>query len=471
MYHKALVIGTLNWISLSWGYLQGQMAGMIGSLQKNEDGIDLSEGQIALLGSFMNLFNVFGLLLLTVISEKIGRRWCLIIASLPLIINYVLLFFAQTIEALLLSRFFAGVAYGFLWSMSAVGSAEYASFKSRGLSLSLVLMVVPTFGIGLGHVLGLLLHWRTTALIGIAISSVHVVLPYFWLESPHWLASKGRFEECEQVFRKLHGYKSSNEHELLLLIKLETKKQKTANEMNKNNIYRKVLQMLKKKYFWHLMIMSGVIFAYFAAAGRVIFTNLATVILEQMTGTSDVLLYTLVVDGFTFLGTCISCFLIKKMSIRALLFSSGMISNGILIALSACLYFKNNEVYFQWINVLLLAMYFIVINAGPYPIMEVLLGEIYPLELKLYCYLISTPLLLSTIFLSLLTLPYIVSLMGYHGLFLLNTGIMFICLAYLYVRLPETKGKTLQEIEVYFKTDSFNVDQIMSPSEQINTLI
>ncbi|XP_069356177.1 facilitated trehalose transporter Tret1-like [Maniola hyperantus] len=451
--------------------MQGQMAGMIGSLQKNEDGIGLSEGQIALLGAFVNLCTILGLFLLTVISEKLGRRWCLIIGSLPLITNWIVLFYAKTYEALMISRFLGGIAFGLLWCMSAAGSSEYVSYKTRALSLNFVLMVVPSFGIGLGHVLGLLFHWRTTALIGIVLSSVHVVLPYFWVESPHWLASKGRFEECEQVFRKLHGNKSGNEHELLLLIKLETKKQKAANEMNTNNIYRKVLQMLKKKYFWHLMIMSGVLYAYFAAAGKVIFTNLATVILEQMTGTSDILLYTLVVDGFTFVGTCISCFLIKEMSIRALLFSSGLISNGILIALSACLYFKNNEVYFQWINVLLLAMYFIVINAGPYPVLDVLLGEIYPLELKVYCYVISTPLLLSTTFLSLLSLPYIASVMGYHGLFLLNTGIMFICLAYLYVRLPETKGKTLQEIEVYFKTDSFNVDQIMSPSEQINTLI
>ncbi|XP_034826731.1 facilitated trehalose transporter Tret1-like [Maniola hyperantus] len=471
MYCKALVVVTLNLLAVSWGFMQGQMTGMIAALQKKEDGIDLSEAETALLGAFPNLFFMVGFFFLALISEKFGRRWCLIIVSVPLVINWIILYFAKTFVALLLSRFLASVSSGPLWAMSAAGSSEYVSYKSRALCLSMVLMVVPSFGIGLGHALGVLFHWRTTALIGIVLSCVHVVLPYFWVESPHWLASKGRFEECEHVFRKLHGNKSSNEHELLLLIKLETKKQKTANEMNANNTYRILLQTFKKKYFWHLMIMCGVIYAYYAAAGRVIFTNLATVILEEMTGTSDVLLYTLVVDSFVLIGTCISCFLIKKMSIRALLFSSGLISNGILIALSACLYFKNNEVYFQWINVLLLALYFIVINAGPYPVMDVILGEMFPLEIKLYCYFLSTPIMLSTVFLCLLMLPYIVSVIGYHGLFLLNSGIMFICLAYLYVRLPETKGKTLQEIEVYFKTNSFDVNPVLSPSEQIKTLI
>ncbi|XP_045768060.1 facilitated trehalose transporter Tret1-like [Maniola jurtina] len=471
MYSKALVVVTLNWLALSWGFLQGQMAGMIAALQKKEDGIDLSEGQIALLGAFLNLFNIVGYFFLAVIGEKFGRRWSLIIISLPLFINWIVLFYAKTFVALLLSRFLAGVSNGPLWVLSAAGTSEYISYKSRALCLNMVLMVVPSFGIGLGHVLGALFHWRTTALIGIVLTSVHVILPYFWVESPHWLASKGRFEECERIFRKLHGNKSNNERELLLLIKLETKKQKAANEMNTNNTCRILLQLFKKKYFWHLMVMSGVIFAYYAAAGRVVFTNLATVILEEMTGTSDVLLYTLVVDGFIFVGTCIACFLIKKMSIRALLFSSGLAANGILIALSVSLYFKNNEVYFQWINVLLLAIYFIVINAGPYPILDVLMGEIFPLEIKLYCFFLSAPLLLGTVFLCLLTLPYIVSVMGYHGLFLLNTGIMFVCLAYLYARLPETKGKTLQEIEVYFKTNSFDVDQVLNPSEQIKTLI
>lgn len=372
----------------------------------------------------------------------------------------------------MLSRFLGGLSSGSIWVLSAICAAEYTPQKSRGLFLSMILMVTPAFGIGLGHILGVLFHWRTLVLIGIALSSVSVLLPYFWVESPHWLALKGRFEECEEAFRKLHGHKADANHELQLLIKTESSKQKAAMETNTNHSnFRKFFMAMKKGYFWQLMLMTAFLYTYYAAAGKVIFNTLANVILKEMTGSSDVLLYMLLVDGSIFLGTCISCILIKKLSIRVLLFSSGLIANGVLIALSAGLYFSNGEVYIQWVNVTLLALYFIIIHVGPYPVLDIILGELFPLDLKLYCFLLASPLLVGTVFLCIIIMPYVVSAVGYHGLFLLNSAIMFICLGFFYVRLPETKGKTLQEIELYFKTKSFNVEEVLDSNKQTKALI
>ncbi|XP_023940573.2 facilitated trehalose transporter Tret1-like [Bicyclus anynana] len=402
-------------------------------------------------------------------GEKLGRRWCYIAGSLPLFINWIILNFARTFTAFMLSRFLAGISSGSLWMLNAIATPEYTLTESRGLFISIVLVVIPAFGIALGHILGVLFHWRTLALAGVIATTVNVFLPYFCVESPHWLASRGRFEECENSFRKLHGKDTTRyNHELQLLIKLEYSKQKAANEINSNNTLRKLMLAFKKRYFWQLMLMSTVVYIYYSAAGKVVFSNLATVILEDITGTSDVLLFTFVVDGFIFAGTCVSCVLIKKLPIRVLLFSSGLTAVGILITLSACLYFK---VYFEWINVMLLALYFIVTHAGPYPVMNVMLSEIFPLELKLYCILISSTIGMISVFLCVLILPNIVSVMGYYGFFLLNSGIMLACLAYLYICMPETKGKTLQEIEVYFKTNTFEVEEVLSTNEQIKALI
>lgn len=422
--------------------------------------------------AFVSLCCIFGAVYVTVVGEKCGRRWTFIICSVPLLINWIVLYYARTFPVFMLSRFLGGLSSGSIWVLSAICAAEYTPQKSRGLFLSMILMVTPAFGIGLGHILGVLFHWRTLVLIGIALSSVSVLLPYFWVESPHWLALKGRFEECEEAFRKLHGHKADANHELQLLIKTESSKQKAAMETNTNHSnFRKFFMAMKKGYFWQLMLMTAFLYTYYAAAGKVIFNTLANVILKEMTGSSDVLLYMLLVDGSIFLGTCISCILIKKLSIRVLLFSSGLIANGVLIALSAGLYFSNGEVYIQWVNVTLLALYFIIIHVGPYPVLDIILGELFPLDLKLYCFLLASPLLVGTVFLCIIIMPYVVSAVGYHGLFLLNSAIMFICLGFFYVRLPETKGKTLQEIELYFKTKSFNVEEVLDSNKQTKALI
>ncbi|XP_023940575.2 facilitated trehalose transporter Tret1-like [Bicyclus anynana] len=468
---QVLVIFTLFWTALTWGFQQGQITGMISALQKHDESITFNEGQIFLIVALPSLCCVFGILYVAVLDEKLGRRWCLIAGCTPSFVNWLILYYASTFTSFVLSRFLAGISSGSLWLLTMSATTEYTLTKSRGLFLSIVLVLLPAFGTALGHILGILYHWRTLALVGIITTAITVIMPYFCVESPHWLASRGRFEECERSFRKLHGSDASTEHELQLLIKLEYNKQQAADKMNSKHVLQKLMLAAKEKYFWKLMFMSIVVYIYYSAAGKVVFSNLATVMLGEITGTSDVLIYTLVVDGFIFIGTCISCVLIKKMPIRVLLFSSGLAANVILITLSACLYFKSTEGYFQWINVILLALYFIVTNAGPYPVMEVLLGEMFPVELKLYCFLLSSPIGVIGTFVCIITLPGIVGVMGYYGLFLLNSAVMFGCLAYLYVYMPETKGRTMQEIEIYFKTNSFEIDKILNTNEQNKVLI
>ncbi|XP_069364239.1 facilitated trehalose transporter Tret1-like [Maniola hyperantus] len=470
-HHKIFVIVTVSFTAMSLGFTFGHMSGMVRALQRRDEDIMLSENEIFLTVSFASLSSVLGVMFV-VISDVIGRRWSFILFSAPLVLSWIVLYYARTFSAFMISRFLAGMAAGAFSILNLVGIAEFTSPNSRAILLSLVSMVTPAFGNVTSHLLGIIINWRTLTVVGLSLSIIHLFLPYFCIESPQWLASKGKFEDCATAYRKIHGSSPSSEEELRLLIKLETNKQKASVEMNLNNSgLKKLLLAFKKGYFWDLIIMLIFLFTYYFAAGRLVFSTLATVVLGDITGSPDILLYTFVVDGFIFVGTCLSCVLIKKTSVRVLLFSSGLIANVILILLSLCLYYKNSEVYFQWINVVLLAFYFIIVNAGPYPVLEILLGEMFPIELKMYCFLLTSPFFAVSIYFSIVLLPKFISALGYHGLFLMNAGIMFVCLGYFYAKLPETKGKTLQEIESYFKTKNFDVDEVLSKNEQIKTLI
>lgn len=409
-------------------------------------------------------------MILSVTCDIIGRRWSYIIFSIPILVNWIVLYYSRTFASFMVSRFLVGVSNGVISVLNLVSIAEYTSPEYRALLLSMVGMVTPAVGGLVGHLLGGLIHWRKLTLMGLIISIIHLISPYFWLESPQWLASKAKYDECEKSFRKLHKQTPDSDEELRLLIKMETNKHATT-KATKSEGFRKVLLAFRKLYFWELMLMMAFLMTYYAAAGKIVFTTLATVILEQVTGSSDVLFFTLLVDGFILIGTCLSIVLIKKISIRLLLFSTGVAANLVLLVLSLCLYYKNSEVYFQWINVCLLALYFIIVHTGPMPIIEIFMGEIFPLEIKMFCFLMSSPIYVSTISCSILLLPYLINVMGYHGLFVLNAGLMFICLGYFYAKLPETKGKTLQEIEVYFKTKNFDVDEVLSDDHQVKNLV
>lgn len=60
------------------------------------------------------------------------------------------------------------------------------------------------------------------------------------------------------------------------------------------------------------------------------------------------------------------------------------------MVLSACLYYKSGEIYFQWSIVTLLALYFVVIHIRSYPVVDVILGELFRLNLKVYCFLLTS---------------------------------------------------------------------------------
>ncbi|XP_052746021.1 uncharacterized protein LOC112050996 [Bicyclus anynana] len=471
MFQKVFVLGSLNLISFSNGIVFGQTACVISSLQKREEGIELTDTQISLIASMLVLMNIFGYGLGAYIADKFGRRWAFIISSLLIVINWIVLYRAAEFYAFLLSRVIGGTAAGALWKLVIFVTAEYTSSKTRAFFLNMTTTVAPAIGAALIHVVGNVLHWRTVTLISMIPSVIGAVIPYFWVESPHWLASRGKFEECQTAFRKLHGNTTNSERELHLLIKMESAKLNNAIEMNSEPKFRRLLIAFKRKYFWELLVMSIFMHAYIAAGSKLVFTSLAMVMLEDITGTSDVLLFTLLVDSFMIIGSCISLVLIRKTSLRTLLFSTGFAANVVIVIFSFCFYFRNGQTYYNWINVSLLALFFILVNSGPYPLLDAIFSEMFPLEIKLYIFFISGVVLTAFLSLTVFLFPYIVNAMGYHGLFLMNAGIMTISLGYMWVKWPETKGRTLQEIEVYFKANNFDVEEVLSKEQTMNLII
>lgn len=380
-----------------------------------------------------------------------------------------MVYFGKEKTIFFISRIIVGVSYGGILVLTIVTMAEYTNPNKRAICVNYISSIGPSLGTMLGHVLSILLHWRTVALIGLIPTGLSAVLPMFWIKSPSWLASQGRFEECKEAFRSIHGTGKEAEEELQLLVDTERKSQsKVKAGHNLGKTIAKLRQSMKKKYFWKVLLLAIIISIYRISAGKLMFSTLAITMLQEITGTSNILIFTLIVDGFIVLGNILSFFALNKMKMRPLLFSLGFISNTTLIVLSACLYFiPKVNAYYSWISITLLAFYFILAYTGPFAIIDVLLSEVFPLDVKLFCMLFASFLIANIAFLSIYLAPIMFITIGYAGVFLLNATISFICLLYLWYNLPETKGRTLQEIELFFKQGKFYDSQ---PNEQAGLL-
>ncbi|CAK1549457.1 unnamed protein product [Leptosia nina] len=406
--------------------------------------------------SSANITCFCGFAIVAILTEILGRRKSLIILNIPVLASWIVVFFAKDMVTLLLSRIVLGVSYGGVLMLTYICVGEYSSPNIRSLCLNLIASVGSLIGTGLGHMLSLLVHWRTVALIGVVPSSLAVAVPYFWVESPAWLASKGRFEECTRAFHALHVTNDVTKEELSLLIATERNNQRKIRKhrFELMLIISKISFAIKHKYFWRISILNTVVNIYRVAGGRVLFSTLAITILKDITGDADILKETLFVDIFFILGALMSCALVKRFKTRKLLFTSGIAANILLVILTLVIYLHpGKDDKFNWIKVTLFAVYFITMMAGPYAVLETLLIEIIPLSIKSFFIFFFGAVIGVFQFMAVKFVPNMVNTMGYHGIFSVNATIVFLCLAYLWFKLPETKGKSLEEIENYFKDD------------------
>ncbi|XP_047530528.1 facilitated trehalose transporter Tret1-like [Vanessa atalanta] len=464
---QIFVVSGLALCSLSDGFIFGQMSGMLNALHTSDNSVPLTDNDLSWIASTINISCFCGFGVMTALTEIYGRRKSITIMSVPVLICWLMVYFAQDRATLLASRVIVGISYGGILLLTYINIGEYVSPNCRSLTLNMTSCIGSTLGTMLGHILSIILHWRYVALIGMIPTAISGVLPLFWVESPSWLATKKRFQESERAFKALHIPCEASDRELKALLE----DQRTGHTMNENDTNSLVLLMKryykasKKKYFWKTAGALLVINIYRITAGRILLSTLAITMIQDISGSSDILQYTLVVDGFGLLGACISCIIVSKFKMRSILFVSGVIANLIQIVLAICLYAWLDDGDKAWPKVVLLALYLITVTAGPYSVLETLLSELHPLEIKAINTFIFGAVCGIMQFLNIQYALRMFSSIGYHGVFFLHAILIFLCLIYLFIYLPETKGRTLQEIEFYFKHNTFGKNNSISEKE------
>lgn len=414
----------------------------------------------------MNITIFIGVASFSLLTEMYGRKKLINFLSIFITLFWLLVYFAQDKTTILISRLIGGIPYGGILLVLYVSVSEYVSPNMRPLAMNLVAGVGQSMGTAIGHVLCTVLHWRTVAILGVIPAIVSAILPFFWVESPFWLATKQRFEECDKSFRALHESTDASEKELNALIESQTYNLSNNVKYNRSVIV-KYIRLWKEKRFWKMTAMVLLVGLYRVVGGRILINTLALSMLQDITGNKNILNYTLVVNGFVILGSSMSCALVSKFKIRPLLLTSGFISNCIQIILAICIYaFPEKDELTSWIKIILLALYFITVIAGPYAVLEPVMLELMPLDGKAIQIVMTSGIFGILHFYHVQISMKFLATIGYHGIFFIDGIGTFFCLICCYLYLPETKNRTLQEIEFYFVNNTFATDAHKKVAEE-----
>lgn len=383
------------------------------------------------------------------LADKYGRKPLLVVASVFFTLAAVGTGMANTIEWFIIWRIIGGVGIGIASNLSPMYIAEIAPSESRGkfVSLNQLMLVV---GILLAQIANLLIAdpivkgqpiieswnglygWRYMFWVGGIPSVFFLLLVLFIPESPRWLASKSKYVKATSIFSKIGGSKYAAEQiEQLKLI---------ASDISEKVDYKLLFEgkMIK-------IVLLGIVIAVFQqwCGINVIFNYAQEIFSAAGYGVTDIL-FNIVITGLTnLIFTFVGMYLVDKLGRRALMFFGSIGLACIYALLGACYYFEVTGLLVLFLVIAAIACYAMTLA----PITWVVLSEIFPTSVRALAMAVSTFALWIACFVLTYTFPLLNSSLGSYGTFWLYGVVCVIGYLYLRAYLPETKGKSLEEIE------------------------
>lgn len=287
----------------------------------------------------------------------------------------------------------------------------------------------------MSHLLGTFLTWRITSLINAAISVVGFVLLLFAPESPSWLAKKGWLEKAERKFLWCRGNSVKARDEVAALL------QRQIDEGGKGGLK----ELLKGRFLKPLAIIVVFLVSTQLTGVNAIAFYCVAIMQETIGGGLNEYTAMLVVDSVRVVASLIGCILLRTIGRRPLALISGTGCTISLISLAA------SSKVLPSFSIVFLMSYVSFVTIGLTPLPWTMVGELFPLSVRGYGSGIAS----STAFLSLFAVvkfcPFMFDTIGSSATFLVYGTIALGETIFLFLVLPETRNKTLQEVEDMFR--------------------
>ncbi|KAF5448780.1 hypothetical protein F2P56_029284 [Juglans regia] len=466
--------------SVLLGYDFGVISGAI--LYIKED-LKITDVQVEILVGILNLYCLIGSFAAGRTSDWIGRRYTIVVAQAIFFAGAILMGFATSYAFLMVGRFVAGIAVGYGLMVAPVYTAEISPTSSRGFLTSFTEVFING-GILLGYVsnyafskLPTHLGWRMMLGAGAIPAIIIGLLALGMPESPRWLVMQGRLGDAKLVLDKISDSKEEAEIRLAGI-----KRVAGISEDCIDNVVP-VPKQSDGKYLWKDLILHptpSVRHALIAAVGIHFFQQVSGIdsivlysprIFEKagITSTNDKLLATVAVGFAKTLLILVATFLLDKIGRRPLLLSSitGMIISLATLGIGLTIIEKSDQ-KLMWAVALCIAMvlaYVSFFSIGVGPVTWVYSSEILPLRLRSHGVSIAVAVSRLTSAVISMTFLSLGKWITTGGAFFLYTSFAIVSCFFFYFMLPETQGRTLEDMEGLFGNLGWKLSKVMKKKQ------
>ena len=385
---------------------------------------------------------LIGALTSGMLADKLGRKPLLLLSALIFVLTAYGTGAFSNFHYFLLARFGGGIAIGIASGLSPMYIAEVAPTHIRGKLVSLNQLTI-VIGILAAQIVNWLLvsddmtwniamAWRWMFWSAAFPALAFLILAAFIPESPRWLAKTGQRERATQILTHIGGNTYAQSELSSLQSDMENKQKQGGLSLLFSKPYRRVLTL-------------GIIVAMFQQwCGTNVIFNYAQEVFQSAGYDVDNTFINIVVTGIANLVfTFVAIYTVDRLGRRALMLLGAGGLAGIYLILGTCYYFEVSGIFMVVLVVAAIACYAMTLG----PVTWVLLSEIFPNKVRGVAVATGTFALWVASFILTYTFPFLNKALGTAGTFWIYTAICAAGLVFFLFRMPETKGKSLEQLE------------------------
>lgn len=451
----------LSVVAALGGFLFGYDAAVIsGTISQVTARFSLDEIQVGWFVGCALIGSIIGVLMAGKLSDRWGRKVTMLVAAVFFSVSGIACAFVGSLEQLVVARILGGIGIGVVSIVSPLYISEVSIAQYRGRLVSLYQLAVTIGFLGAYLTNFQLLHfsqsgavlnagWMNLVFVSevwrgmLGFCSLPAILffciIFFIPESPRWLILKGRDERAVRIFRKI--YLSEVEVDM----QLQDTKSVVQSETKSDWKF-----LLQPGIFKAVLIGAAIaILGQFMGVNAVLYYG-PTIFEEAGLSGGDALFSQVLVGIVNVVTTIIAVFIIDKVGRKKLVYYgvSGMVLSLLLIGF----YFHFSESMGLPNSFLLFFFLFYVFCCAISisAVIFVLLSEMYPTRIRgMAMSIAGFALWIGTYLVGQLT-PWMLQNLTPTGTFLLFA---LMCMPYMLIvwkLIPETTGKSLEEIERYW---------------------
>lgn len=437
LYNHKYIIG-ISFVSALGGYLFGfDFAVISGALPFLRQQFALTPVWEGFVTGTLALGCIAGCLLAGSIADKYGRKPGLLTAAFIFAVSALGMAFSPSLFIFLAMRFAAGIGVGMASMLSPLYIAEVSPAPVRGRNVAINQLTIVV-GILITNIINYFLAdngisaWRWMFGLGF-IPAALFFMGVIWLpESPRWLVKANKMQQAESILQKI----GNTNFATTTLDDITASLQGNSSQQSYRDVFQKVVRPA---------VLVGIVLAVFQqlCGINIVFNYTSTIFASVGASLNHQLFETVAIGIVNLLFTLVAMWQVDKLGRRPLLLVGSIGLSLLYIALAFALQRSWGAGLVSLFVLLAIATYAMSLA----PVTWVLISEIFPNKIRGAASSVAIVSLWIAYFILVFTFPILAEKLGAYGPFYFYAAICFFGFLFIKVKVKETKGKTLEELE------------------------